>query len=490
MPIHNSSVLLSSRVFTFADQNEFAELSGDFNPMHLDPERARRTIFGFPVVHGVHGMLWALDCLIRDRNAPVGIEAIRANFRNSIPLDTLAHVSLTEGGQDGCSLSITVGDTEATLLRVKFNSGVTAGAIAGPSKPFSRICVELDAVEASAASGQIPLAFDAALLRKLLPAVSELVPAVQVAELLATTRLVGMQCPGLHSLYLSLDLNMREKPEEKGRALTFSIKRAIPKLGSVQLEVSGPTLRGVLATIVRPRPQTQPAMDDIRAAIPAGSLAAQRAVVVGGSRGIGEVTAKCIAAGGGSVVITYLQGKDDADRVVEEIARAGGSAAAVRMDCTQLSPEADQELAVFGAPTHLYYFATPRIPVNNRFAFQGDVYRELSRYYVDAFSELVQRLHRHSQSLTVLYPSTIFLDEPKAGTGEYCAAKAAGEALCRHLESVLPQTRFYMPRLPRMRTDQTAGIIPSSALEPLAVIAGILKRIDTDSGVRLNPPPA
>ena len=101
----------------------------------------------------------------------------------------------------------------------------------------------------------------------------------------------------------------------------------------------------------------------------------------------------------------------------------------------------------------------------------------MSRYYVEAFSELVQALYRPGQKLTVLYPSTIFLDEPKAGTGEYCAAKAAGEALCRHLEKVLPNTRFLTPRLPRVRTDQTTGFNPSKSLEPLDAMLGILKQM-------------
>ena len=473
-------MVLDSRVFTLTDQNAFAELSGDFNPMHVDPERARRTLFGFPVVHGVHGVLWALDCLLRGRSAPVAIAGIRAKFHNPIPLDTLTTVSLLEEDQDGCSLSIGVNGEQATLMHASFTRDIPAGAVANACQPYRRTCAELDSTQAGAAAGILSLAVDEELLHKILPVLSQCLPAIQIAELLATTRLVGMECPGLHSLYLSLNLISRETPEP-GAGLAFLVKRSIPKLGSVELEVTGPTMQGVLATIVRPRPQPQPSMDDVQAAISAGSLAAQRAVVVGGSRGIGEVTAKCIAAGGGSVVITYLQGKDDADRVVDEITRAGGSAAAVRVDCTQLSPETDRQLAVFGAPSHLYYFATPRIPVNKMYAFQSAVYRDLSRYYVEAFAELVERLYRRGESLTVMYPSTIFLDEPKAGTGEYCAAKAAGEALCRHLQKALPKTRFHTPRLPRMRTDQTSGIIPGRSLEALDVIAGILKRIEDGS---------
>jgi acyl dehydratase len=42
-----------SRSFTEQDVNDFARLSGDFNPIHIDPEFAKTTIFGQRIVHGV-----------------------------------------------------------------------------------------------------------------------------------------------------------------------------------------------------------------------------------------------------------------------------------------------------------------------------------------------------------------------------------------------------------------------------------------------------
>ena len=70
---------VSRRVFSLSDQNRFAELSGDFNPVHVDPRAARRTMFGEVVVHGIHILLWALDSYLGNE-AGVKIGRIQAVF--------------------------------------------------------------------------------------------------------------------------------------------------------------------------------------------------------------------------------------------------------------------------------------------------------------------------------------------------------------------------------------------------------------------------
>lgn len=44
----------SHRIFTEHDQVLFSRLSGDANPIHMDPLIARRLMFGQRIVHGIH----------------------------------------------------------------------------------------------------------------------------------------------------------------------------------------------------------------------------------------------------------------------------------------------------------------------------------------------------------------------------------------------------------------------------------------------------
>jgi 3-oxoacyl-[acyl-carrier protein] reductase len=66
-------------------------------------------------------------------------------------------------------------------------------------------------------------------------------------------------------------------------------------------------------------------------------LSGKVAIVTGASKGIGAAIAKAIATEGAKVVVNYSSSKDAADRVVSEIAAAGGKALAVQGDVSKLA---------------------------------------------------------------------------------------------------------------------------------------------------------
>jgi 3-oxoacyl-[acyl-carrier protein] reductase len=63
-----------------------------------------------------------------------------------------------------------------------------------------------------------------------------------------------------------------------------------------------------------------------------GKLSDKVAVVTGASKGIGAEIARELATAGASVVVNYASSGSDADKVVAEITKAGGKAAAVQGD--------------------------------------------------------------------------------------------------------------------------------------------------------------
>src|SRR3989440_9983389 len=68
-----------------------------------------------------------------------------------------------------------------------------------------------------------------------------------------------------------------------------------------------------------------------------GKLNGKVAVVTGASKGIGAGIAKELAAEGAAVIVNYVSAKSDADKIVDEISKAGGKAVAVQANVAKKS---------------------------------------------------------------------------------------------------------------------------------------------------------
>jgi NAD(P)-dependent dehydrogenase (short-subunit alcohol dehydrogenase family) len=210
--------------------------------------------------------------------------------------------------------------------------------------------------------------------------------------------------------------------------------------------------------------------------VAADEFAGRTALVVGGSRGLGAVTCKLLAAGGARVFATYATGKAEADALVAEICAARGPAAASALACDVKGDIAAQFSGLPAGITHLYYFATPRIAFQSARTFAHSRFQELLSIYVDCFEKVAAWLTSHSTSrpISILYPSTVFINNRPKGMTEYAMAKAAGEVLAKDLAEALG-IRIATPRIPRVLTDQTATVLPIQVADAVDVMLPLLR---------------
>src|SRR5215468_3455255 len=113
-----SNPAIAARAFTLDDQREFARASGDFNPLHLDAQFARRTQMGAPVVHGIHTLLWALENVLRTDSFDV--QNIRVRFHQPLFLDETAEVRIGGRSESAIDLDVVAGGT--TIAAIKLSS--------------------------------------------------------------------------------------------------------------------------------------------------------------------------------------------------------------------------------------------------------------------------------------------------------------------------------------------------------------------------------
>jgi hypothetical protein len=480
---------MGERTFSEEDQILFAELSGDHNSLHVNALEARRTLFGRQVVHGVHLLLWALEtslprtCRMTKLSAsfgrPVGVgETVSCNV--IIRDGSAIQIALVSRGAICSSLDIEIADPVRPV-------SVSMGT---PPRAAPR---DGDHGDLPNAKGSLDLLIDLDKYRSLWGGRDSRLPPHQVAMLLASTRLVGMECPGEHSILSQIDLTFRaDRTEGRRPVVAWQVAKFDPRFGRVAMTVEAGECKGTIVALLRPRPSAQKSFSEVRAQVPEGLFAGQTALVVGGSRGIGEACAKVLAAGGAEVYITYHRGATEAEAVVQDLRSGGAAATALPFDV--LSPPDLASLFGDRGPSHVYYFATPPIFVASREQFSHDIFSLFYEIYVRGLLNTYAAVRATAQGeLDIYYPSSIAVTDMQTNMGEYAVAKAAGETVCRHLAAKDRKLSVRIDRLPRVPTDQTASVLNVCTTDIIDVLLRTLTnkasmRLDAETGQVAGPP--
>src|SRR6185295_5567942 len=168
----------------------FAKLSGDFNPVHLDPVAARRVVAGQPIVHGIHLLLRALELHFTRAARPKHVSITGAFLRPAFLKESIR----VESNGDG-SISLRAGGIDLALITInprKVEQAMKAGPNTG-------------AMEQTA--GAIELRRDVRPTQTF-PRLTRVLGSDVVAALAGVSNVVGMEYPGRDSLLSAVRLDV------------------------------------------------------------------------------------------------------------------------------------------------------------------------------------------------------------------------------------------------------------------------------------------
>ena len=243
---------LDQRRFDALDQERFAVLSGDRNPIHMDEQAARMTVAGARVVHGVHLVLWALEvlCLRFDIR---GAGALNAKFLKFATVEQ--DLSLNLGAlKSGARRVEVIGDGQvlATLtlkagVIVEVGSGVEQDEPASeiPKAPRDPSAQEMAELDIRLGCPEPASAFASAF-----PNASAQVGAVRLAGLAVLSSLVGMVCPGQNSIFSQFQAEFTA-PASDQASVQVSSRGYDPRFRLVSMAFAGAGMVGEVSAYHR-----------------------------------------------------------------------------------------------------------------------------------------------------------------------------------------------------------------------------------------------
>lgn len=460
---------IGRRCFSHEDQERFASLSHDVNPMHLDPVAARRLLTGRPVVYGIQVLMTALELWRND-------DALRPNlldctFNSAINVgDTIVFMQ-NDRGDGRFTIEASVDGLLCAKLHIVAGPGLEPPTFAAAA-PTKRLAEPLDDTPESHVHGRYAVAVESGDLSTHYPQTVRALGNARAQGLLALSYFVGMVCPGLHSIFSTLKLRLDDAGAGDASVL-FSVDQYDERFRLFRVTLAGP-FSGGLTAFLRPPPHQQPRMAEIARRVAPDEFKGSRSLVIGASRGLGETVAKILAAGGGDVLLGYAQGRADVEKVHADIVASGlGHSAVQQIDVTAA---AFDQLAL-DALDAIYFFATPRIGRKKSGVFARALFDEFVDFYIQGLYALCEHVEATSRTtrLKVYVPSSVFIAERPDGMAEYAMAKAASEVMIDDINRNFRKVSITATRLPKLNTDQTTSVLSAANADNLDVLLPVVR---------------
>lgn len=459
-----SDLLINERL-----QYEFAELSGDFNPLHVDQEFSRRSVYGAPVVHGVHLLLAALEQIGFDSTQRITF--LEAEFRSAVLVGEPFSVEITSVNS---MRKILLTSKKRVCAVFQIRTEQTTPIEPPPNNAYdSAKCAEsIGLDDALLVQGVDTGVVSAMSIKRFFPNLSQHLIHSDIDLLLMMTRTIGMKCPGSRALFRSFNWTLI--PKHNQDAKTYRVSKIDRRFDLVEIEFMANSVVAKALAKVRQAPVHQPSSEFIQSFVSTNEFIGVRSLVIGGSRGLGELAVRILSCGGADVLFTYFKGESDSKKLASSLRG--------NVNCRFFDARNPDEIAIKDflsfRPTHLFYFATPTIQRQFAKEFNESLYQDFRIIFLDGFRTLCTRLSLSS----ALFPSTTFIDTREPGFDEYIQAKLDGEEFCETFRQG-SNVAVYCDRLPPLVTDQTTELLGGDTISNVEVLVPLIRKTMISSTV-------
>tara|TARA_Y100000748_G_scaffold266333_1_gene236680 strand:- start:25 stop:1269 length:1245 start_codon:yes stop_codon:yes gene_type:complete len=390
-------IFLSERIFTKDNQESFATLSGDWNPLHLDEEVARRSLTGTIIAHGMHGVLWALNSVIKLNYINNNIESIQVRFHMPIKLNEKTQCYFIEDDIKK-KYKIVIKSNEVLKTTILISSSKFKHSNVISNGKYEKLSPKIYNFDKNTTKQFIKeLKLDKILYESMFSYLNKKFSDIQINVLLGISNIIGMECPGYYSLFSGFNVIWNACSEN---LIKYQIDDYNERFSSVKIKIKSGDTIGQLQSFIRPPSVEQKLSHKVKKSIPNKIFSDWKVLIIGGSRGLGESSARLLAQGGAKLCLTYCKGLNDAKKISRET-----SSQIIHLDIFS-----DYAINIDWQPTHLLYFPTPNIVNEDKNVNSKYLIEIYEKYFIEGFEKIIKKIYS-GKMLKVFYPSTVYIDD-------------------------------------------------------------------------------
>lgn len=479
--------------FTKEDLARFSAASRDKNPLHISEEYARTTPYAEPVVFGLLALLAGLGQLSERHDRQ--LRHISAEFRNPLSVDAPYRLDIIESATDHARVKLY--DTTRLMMTATFAFAPGQGHTESQRFPEASCATEPEDRKKDAL---IPGTRVTGIYAPETEAFVQVVERWgldgkgatphQIAAMMWASYVVGMHLPGKRAVFwrLTLDFHNAEPPAEEPFSYDATIEDfdgrydLLRSTGTLSAD-SRPYATAHLSAFVRqdsPRSSLRRISDLLP---PSDQLQGKRALIIGGSRGLGAAIAQALVSQGCSVLLNYQYSAAEAEQVRASVGDQSTQLELVQGDAADIEwclSLRDTILEQYGGLDLLVCNASPPIrPLafepDKLPQFQDFVARSVSLASAPMSSFLGMLADQKGWNIVL---SSSFIKELPAVFAHYVTAKCALEGLVSWAAVHYPTVRHRIVRPPKLLTDQTNTTVGrQGAMEVEQVAAAIVRQI-------------
>ncbi len=477
----------------------FAAFTGDYSALHMREDFARRTRFRQRIAHGMLSVVALAKVQSTRAGGVVSFRSLKGRFLRPVGLsDRLRLLIDVNPGTDGeYSFSARwerVSD-ETLLTRVTGLYRVVPQAASMPETGGSTNDVlpvfrerDQDIIESAGQEETLrwrwfPEAMELLASQVLRPMGidSGSVPCSNLLATLMLSPLVGMRLPGRRATFLGFEMTFDGTVDlSLPLALHAAVSATKPSTGMIDARVEvgqeGRTVaHGTVEALVNEAPRKVPGCHQLAAGMVGLGLKDRSAIIIGGSRGIGEATAKLLGLLGVNVMLSYYRGADDANAIVADIRENGGNAACMPCDVRdesqvrelikEVQARWDRVDVLVNCAVHDF---SPASALSSRWEdYLPEL--EVSLHGLHNACQAVVPIMRRGGGGKIINFSSTAVRMPVSGQSRYITAKAAVEGYTRSLARELAGSNIQVNLvIPCMTETDLVASVPGSYRERLA----------------------